>query len=55
MGEGFLLIDGVTVRFDEGTLIKLNDVAAPGVGMAVQYKGIQDAAGVVIATDLEIN
>ena len=53
-GAGFVEVDGVVVHYTPEVL-KLNDVAAPAIGMPAQYKGTLAADGSVLASALEVN
>ena len=54
-GADFIDVDGFTVHYNSNTVIKLNGVPAIAVGLPVQYKGTQDANGVVTASYIEVN
>jgi hypothetical protein len=55
VGGDFIQVDDLVIYFNAATEIKLNEVAAPTLGLAAQYRGIRDANGLITATDLEIN
>lgn len=55
LGNGELQVDGQTLIYNSVTVIKFNDVSGFSVGLPIQYKGVLDENGHIIATDLEVN
>lgn len=55
VGDGYIGIDGVITHYDDSTRIQFNDVSDFAIGLPVQYKGVLQDDGSILASDLEVN